>query len=503
VRPSREPTISRCRGVIVGARVRIRVSSRSRRGVLAVRGYDVATVALRVLRVVTVASIFAFVLTVRTVAPIHATDDPAADPSTALVEATPVDPVEPAPSDPPPADPVDPGLPPSEDVPLPGDPVEPAPSEPPPADTVDPEVPPSDPPIAEEPPSGDTVEPAPSDPPPADTVGTEVPPSDPPVEEEPLPVDPVATAPPPADPLPSDPPPVDPPPAETVDAEVPPSDLPIEEVPLPGDTIEPAPSDPPPADATLPIDPDASPTIGDPVASHPYAAPEPAPAGPSAHQAPLPAPPVAEDPAQATVPVTPIAGTLANRLDGGSDVPTRSMGLDTMVAAGAGLAAGLVITNHAPGSVAVAIEFGRAGSGWAGALVFNLWLRRQLRERRMSQRQLAALSGVDHSTISRLLRQDRRPSLITATKLAGALKQLRGEQAEPEAAAYFERIPEETVFPARRVELALRADEMLDDEQVRRLMYIYLDARRKSQANAPPASARSRAAPARAGRDAS
>ena len=126
----------------------------------------------------------------------------------------------------------------------------------------------------------------------------------------------------------------------------------------------------------------------------------------------------------------------------------------------------------------------------------------------MSQRQLAALSGVDHSTISRLLRQDRRPSLITATKLAGALKQLRGEQAEPEAAAYFERIPEETVFPARRVELALRADEMLNDEQVRRLMYMYLDARRQSQANAPPGSPRSRAAPARAaparaGRDAS
>jgi transcriptional regulator with XRE-family HTH domain len=353
------------------------------------------------------------------------------------------------------------------------------------------------------PPPGDVIEPAPSDPPPADTVDAEVPPSDPPVEEVPLPVEPA-----PSDPPPADPPPADPPPADPVDAEVPPSDLPIEEVPLPGDTIEPAPSDPPPADSTLPISPDVSPTIGDPDASHPYAAADPAPAVPSAHQAPVPKPPVAEDPAQATAPVAPIASTLANRLDGASDVPTRAMGLDSVVAAGAGLAAGLVITNHAPGSVAVALEFGRAGSGWAGALVFNLWLRRQLRERRMSQRQLAALSGVDHSTISRLLRQDRRPSLITATKLAGALKQLRGEQAEPEAAAYFERIPEETVFPARRVELALRADEMLNDEQVRRLMYMYLDARRQSQANAPPGSPRSRAAPARAaparaGRDAS
>jgi transcriptional regulator with XRE-family HTH domain len=469
--------------------------------------YDAATVALRVLRLVTVASIFAFVLTVRTVAPIHATDDPAGGLSP-IVDIPGTDPIEPVPSEPPPADPVDPepspSDPPSEDVPLPGDPVEPAPSDPPPADTVDPEPSPSEPPAEVVPAPGDTVEPAPSDPPPADTIDAELPPSEPPAEEVPPGeiVEPAPTDPPPADPPPADPPPVDP-----VDAEVPPSDLPIEEVPLPGDTIEPAPSDPPPADSTLPIGPDASLPIGDPVAAHPYAA-EPAPAAPSAHQTTVHVPPAAETAAQETAPVTPIAGTLANRLDGASDVPTRATGLDTMVAAGAGLAAGLVITNHAPGSVAVALEFGRAGSGWAGALVFNLWLRRQLRERRMSQRQLAALSGVDHSTISRLLRQDRRPSLITATKLAGALKQLRGEQAEPEAAAYFERIPEETVFPARRVELALRADEMLDDEQVRRLMYMYLDARRQSQANAPPGSARSRAAPARAaparaGRDAS
>jgi transcriptional regulator with XRE-family HTH domain len=36
----------------------------------------------------------------------------------------------------------------------------------------------------------------------------------------------------------------------------------------------------------------------------------------------------------------------------------------------------------------------------------------------MSQRQLAQQSGVDHSTISRLVRGDRMPSLGTATKLA-------------------------------------------------------------------------------------
>jgi transcriptional regulator with XRE-family HTH domain len=170
-------------------------------------------------------------------------------------------------------------------------------------------------------------------------------------------------------------------------------------------------------------------------------------------------------------------------------------------AAAAGLAAGLVVTNQVPSGVAVAIEFGRAGSGWAGTIAFNIWLRRQLRERRMSQRQLAALSGVDHSTISRLLRQDRRPSLTTATKLVGALRHVGSNQTEPDTAEYFDRIPEETVFPARRVELALRADEQLDDDQVRRLMSMYLDARRRHRASAPIPSVAARASPARAAPD--
>ena len=49
---------------------------------------------------------------------------------------------------------------------------------------------------------------------------------------------------------------------------------------------------------------------------------------------------------------------------------------------------------------------------------FNEWLRGQLKAKKMSQRQLAQQSGVDHSTISRLIRGDRMPSLGTATKLA-------------------------------------------------------------------------------------
>jgi transcriptional regulator with XRE-family HTH domain len=365
--------------------------------------YDVASVALRVLRIVAVASIFAFVLTARTVMPTHAnTDDRAADPSPAHVDSSPTDVgEEPPPPDPPPPEPA------------------PVAAEPPPPDTVEAVVSPTDPTVAAEPP--------------------------------------------------------------------------------PEDPGEPALADPAESDSTVSPVLDSTTTIADPADSHPSAA-EPAPPVPSTHRSPEPVPPVADNPGQAaTAPVTAIVSALAKPTDGRSDVQAHTSGLPSAVAAGAGLAA-VVVTSQAPSSVAVAIEFGRAGGGWAGAIVFNLWLRRQMRERRMSQRQLAALAGVDHSTVSRLLRHDRGPSLTTATKLVGALRQVRGEQAEPDTADYFERNPEETVFPARRVESALRADELLDDEQVRRLMNIYLDARRRHQAGTSP-SAPTRARPARAAPD--
>jgi transcriptional regulator with XRE-family HTH domain len=122
-------------------------------------------------------------------------------------------------------------------------------------------------------------------------------------------------------------------------------------------------------------------------------------------------------------------------------------------------------------AVQVAVDFGKSGSGWAATVVFNLWLRRQLRERRMSQRQLAMLSGVDHSTISRLLRGDRAPTLETATKLAHALRQVAQPEDTP---IYFERLPETTIFPTQRVEAALLGDEELEDIDVRNLMHAYL-----------------------------
>ncbi len=129
-------------------------------------------------------------------------------------------------------------------------------------------------------------------------------------------------------------------------------------------------------------------------------------------------------------------------------------------------------------TVSLAVEFGRAGNGWAGAIVFNLWLRRQMRERRMSQRQLAVLSGVNHSTISRLINGERVPSLATATRLARALGHVRGDD---DAFTYVTRLPEETVVPTTRVERALRADDEINDDDVRSLMAAYLGARARGR----------------------
>lgn len=89
----------------------------------------------------------------------------------------------------------------------------------------------------------------------------------------------------------------------------------------------------------------------------------------------------------------------------------------------------------------------------------------------MSQRQLAMLSGVDHSTISRLLGGQRVPSLETATKLAHALRQLSRPEEAPQ---YFDRLSEPAVFPTQRVKTALLGDDDLKDVDVRHLMHAYL-----------------------------
>ncbi|MEP7081850.1 MAG: helix-turn-helix transcriptional regulator [Chloroflexota bacterium] len=102
---------------------------------------------------------------------------------------------------------------------------------------------------------------------------------------------------------------------------------------------------------------------------------------------------------------------------------------------------------------------------------FNAWLRGQLKEKKMSQRQLALQSGVDHSTISRLIKGDRMPSLGTATKLARGLREIPDDGEGP---AYFASMSRSQMLPTARVEYALRGDEALTEPDVHELMQAYL-----------------------------
>jgi transcriptional regulator with XRE-family HTH domain len=129
--------------------------------------------------------------------------------------------------------------------------------------------------------------------------------------------------------------------------------------------------------------------------------------------------------------------------------------------------------------------------GISNPRAFSEWLRAQLRAKKMSQRQLAQQSGIDHSTISRLVRGDRMPSLGTALALARGLRELG--DIEDDGAGYLAIIAAGNRNPAARVEYALRADEFLADGDVRLLMdhYLALRARRVARAQGlaavPPA----------------
>jgi len=102
---------------------------------------------------------------------------------------------------------------------------------------------------------------------------------------------------------------------------------------------------------------------------------------------------------------------------------------------------------------------------------FTEWLRTQLKVKRMSQRQLAASSGVDHSTISRLVSGDRIPTLETATKLARGLRELHDDRDAPH---YLGMVAATATHPTARVEYALRADDLLSEPQLRHVMEYYL-----------------------------
>jgi transcriptional regulator with XRE-family HTH domain len=121
-----------------------------------------------------------------------------------------------------------------------------------------------------------------------------------------------------------------------------------------------------------------------------------------------------------------------------------------------------------------------------GSFAFNEWLQLQLKARKLTQRQLAQKSGVDHSTISRLVRGDRVPSLRTAAMLARSLDMPAEIDQER-----FDR----SGSPAALVEYALRSDDLLNESGIREIMNVYLAARRRrprSNASGGPAEMKSR-----------
>jgi transcriptional regulator with XRE-family HTH domain len=100
---------------------------------------------------------------------------------------------------------------------------------------------------------------------------------------------------------------------------------------------------------------------------------------------------------------------------------------------------------------------------------FSEWLRRELRARRMSLRQLAARSGVNASTVSRVARGDRRPSLRTALRFVNVLHE--GQDAF-DPATHLRSVSRE-FDPVAGIERALRADSQLSEANVRRVMRLY------------------------------
>ena len=104
---------------------------------------------------------------------------------------------------------------------------------------------------------------------------------------------------------------------------------------------------------------------------------------------------------------------------------------------------------------------------------FAEWLRLELRAHRMSVRQLALRSGVDHSTISRILSGNREPGLRTALALVGVFRSTEGDFDVARDLAEL-RGP---IDPIASVERAFQADSHLTDRQVRDLMRYYLAVR--------------------------
>jgi transcriptional regulator with XRE-family HTH domain len=102
-----------------------------------------------------------------------------------------------------------------------------------------------------------------------------------------------------------------------------------------------------------------------------------------------------------------------------------------------------------------------------------------MKARKMTQRQLAALSGVDHSTISRLVRGERAPTLATANLLRRALAGALPGSASPSAE------------PTTLVLKALQSDNLLGATDVKTVMDVYLAIRERRKEDHEQSSAAS------------
>lgn len=88
----------------------------------------------------------------------------------------------------------------------------------------------------------------------------------------------------------------------------------------------------------------------------------------------------------------------------------------------------------------------------------------------MSLRQLGERSGVNASTISRILRDGRRPTLRTAMAI---VRVMHGATDETSATRYFGS-PRGQPDPVAAVEHSLRADPTIGDQEVSRILQLYL-----------------------------
>jgi transcriptional regulator with XRE-family HTH domain len=94
---------------------------------------------------------------------------------------------------------------------------------------------------------------------------------------------------------------------------------------------------------------------------------------------------------------------------------------------------------------------------------FGAWMRARLRSRALSQRQLAARTGVHHSTISRLLRGQQKASLRTVLLIQVALA---GDVADRHI---------KSADPLHPVALStkLRSDGLLSDDEIAAVVQLY------------------------------